>query len=229
MDLRAMEQMAASKEAGEAPPVETQSQVQADVPVIRASGMDVALINKTEAEQIHILKAAVSRGLDKDDPVLDIYNAATSAARSANSVATAALQVVDGLDSIPEVMQKAIIAGAGDVRGEVKQAFLANFDDLRKAIHVGIKGGATASISLIDGATAKLTTAAQGLDSEMNKAIIAKREAVLSDWVQSGSDALDKRIREAVRTERTVNLVFILFAIGAAFGVGIVFGMHLHF
>lgn len=233
MDLDAMEKMA-NENAGETPQQDTlaehgeQSQEQEPMVVGHASALDIALLNKTQEEQIHILKATVARGLDKDDPVLDIYNVATSSARSANSTATAAMRVAEGINSIPKVLQDAVIAGAGDIRGGVHQAFLANFEDLKKAVGGGIKAGASASITLINDATKKLTDATQALDSGMDKAIIAKRDAVLSQWVQSGSDALDKRIREAIKTERTVNLTFILFAIAVALVVGIVLGIHLH-
>lgn len=199
------------------------------VPVVRKSAMDIALLNKIESEQIHILRAAVARGLDKDDPVIDIYNAASSAARSANSVATAAVEVLDWVNAIPNIVQDAVIKGAGDIRGEVKQAFLANVDSLGNAIREGTNTGVNESIKRINFVIGQLLKATKGVDDEMNKQIIAKRDAVLSQWVQSGSDELNKRISEAVKKERNISLGFLTFTMSAVFIFGVVVGMHLHF
>lgn len=193
------------------------------------TALQSVLNDKPHELQLRVMHVVSKRNLDMNDPALDLFNAAGISADAAAAVEAAAREVASGVRGIPEVIQKAVLAGGQDIKGEVRQAFILNIEDLKKGIHAGISGGSGAAISLIDNSTKKLVAATQNFDSEMNQAIIAKRDAVLSQWVNSGSDALDKRIREAIKTERTVNLVFILFAIAAALVIGLVLGMHLHF
>ena len=88
-----------------------------------------------------------------------------------------------------------------------------------------------------DKAVADVQTALKDFDSKVDKAILARKDAVVAQWVQSGSNALDQKVRESIKTERSINLVLMLFVIFATFLLGIALGialgnalgMHLHF
>jgi hypothetical protein len=198
-------------------------------PIAKKSALDTALLKKTEAEQITFLRLAVSRGLDKDDPVFDIYNTASASARSACSIAEAALQVVDGIHSIPLVIQDAIIAGSDDIKEEVQKAFADNVSDLKKTISTGLQTGTLATVRAINNATQTLHDAAAGIDKSLQSAIEKKQEAVIDDWVNTGSELLEEKIQEALLRQRVVTVSFIFLMMGLSFIAGFILRQFLYF
>ena len=173
------------------------------------TGYDLVEQSLPDADHKLLARWVQKYKLSDDDPFFGSYLTARVTFASAAAAGGSAALVYKQVQSIPKVIQDAIIAGAGEIRGGVHQAFLANFEDLTKAISAGINAGALASVTAINKSTKKFTDAASALDSGMDKAIIAKRDAVLSQWVQSGSDELNRRINEAVKKERNINLGFL--------------------
>ena len=218
-DIERMEQQMEAAEAGETMVVQ----------VTTASALDIALVQKTDEEQIRILKATVSRGLDKDDPVLDIYNAAEASARAAHASATASLRMAESMHSLPGVVQKAAIGASGEVAGQINAVLAKKIPDFGSAIKVGVMAGVEDAVASVNSASKKLADAASRFDNDVDKTVIARRDAVLASWVQSGSDSLEKRMSEAVKRERIFNVYLLLFLSGSMFVGGIVLGMHLHF
>ncbi|MBU2766134.1 hypothetical protein HAP94_07985 [Acidithiobacillus ferrivorans] len=132
-------------------------------------------------------------------------------------------------DQLPGIMQKAAIGAAKEVAGQIDQALSSKIPDFANAIKLGVMKGTEGAITSIDSASKKLADAAGKFDSDVDKTVIARRDAVLAQWVQSGSDALEKRMAAAVHKERIFNVYLIMFLAGASFATGIVLGMHLHF
>lgn len=169
-----------------------------------------------------VLRIALDHQVDKRDPAWLMVETAVVSVAAAVEAGAAARLVHEDVTRIPAIIQKAVVSGGEDVAGQVRAALTSNLEEFAKAIGQGVH-------LATDNAVTNVQTALQDFDGKVDKAIIARKDAVLAQWVQSGSDALNKRVREAMRTERTVNLAFMMFAILSALGLGIVLGMHLHF
>ena len=169
-----------------------------------------------------VLRIALDHQVDRRDPAwLMVETAVVSVAAAAEAGAAARL-VHEDVTKIPASIQKAVVSGGEDVAGQVRVALVSNLGEFAQAIGQGVH-------LATDSAVANVQTALNDFDSKVDKAIIARKEAVIAQWVQSGSDTLDQKVREAIKTERTINLTFMLFMILATFILGIVLGMYLHF
>lgn len=160
--------------------------------------------------------------LGGNDPLFGGYIMTKTTFSAAIAAGQAATVIHDEVTNIPAIIQKAVVAGGEDVAGQVRAALVSNLEEFAKAIGAGVHGATNQAVTNVQ-------TALKDFDKKVDKAIIARKDAVVAQWVQSGSDALDKRVREAIKTERTINLVFMLFMILATFILGAVVGMHLHF
>ncbi|MHB1631547.1 MAG: hypothetical protein ACYCQL_04945 [Acidithiobacillus sp.] len=169
-----------------------------------------------------LLHIALDHQIDKQDPAWLLVEAAVVSINAATAAGRAASAIHDDVTSIPGIIQKAVVSGGEDVSGQVRIALVSNLGEFAQAIGQGVH-------LATDNAVTNVQTALKDFDKKVDKAIIAKRDAVVAQWVQSGSDALDKKVREAIKTERTINLIFMLFMILATFILGIVLGMYLHF
>ena len=169
-----------------------------------------------------LLHIALDHQIDKQDPAWLLVEAAVVSINAATAAGRAASAIHDDVTSIPGIIQKAVVSGGEDVAGQVRVALVSNLGEFAQAIGQGVH-------LATDSAVANVQTALKDFDKKVDKAIIAKRDAVVAQWVQSGSDALDKKVREAIKTERTINLIFMLFMVLATFILGIVLGMYLHF
>lgn len=157
-----------------------------------------------------------------------LIGSVVDSAAAAFAAGDAANQVNNEIKKLPHVIQNAAISAANDIDGTIKKSFAFNVDAfkhvLSSAIQVGTSRPLDAITIKIGESVNSLTKAVGEIDTEMNKEIIAKREAVLSQWVQSGSDELNRRINEAIKKERNINLGFMLFVIFTTFIFGIVIG-----
>lgn len=169
-----------------------------------------------------LLHIALDHQIDKQDPAWLLVEAAVVSINAATAAGKAASAIHDDVTSIPGIIQKAVVSGGEDVAGQVRVALVSNLGEFAQAIGQGVH-------LATDSAVANVQTALKDFDSKVDKAIIARKEAVIAQWVQSGSDTLDQKVREAIKTERTINLTFMLFMILATFILGIVLGMYLHF
>jgi hypothetical protein len=160
--------------------------------------------------------------LRDDDPFFGGYIMTKTTFAAAIAAGKAATIIHDKVESIPTIIQKAVVSGGEDVAGQVRTALTSNLGEFAQAIGQGVHPAT-------DKAVTDEQTALQNFDAKLDKAIIARKDAVLAGWVQSGSDALDQKVREAIKTERSINLVLMLFLVLATFLLGIALGMHLHF
>ncbi len=175
------------------------------------SALDLALTNQPLGKQAEILKVSHLRGLDKNDPVLDLFAVSEVAFDSAVAASAAASTIKDHLSGLPDTIQKAVLFGAGDIKGEVKQAFDSNVETLKTNIAGGIKGGAKISIDALNLVNEKFTKAISEFDSKLDNAIIQHKDQVLAEWAQSGSEELNRRIRAEVKRKQNFSLGFMLF------------------
>ena len=168
-----------------------------------------------------VLRIALDHQVDRRDPAwLMVETAVVSISAAAEAGAAARLVHAD-VNKIPDLIHHAVVSGGTDISGQVQTALKANIGDLAQAIQGGI-------VKSTGPAVLAVQTALKDFGSKVDKTIIAKKDAVIAQWVQSGSDALDKRVREAIRTERTINIGFMMFALLSALILGIFLGMHLH-
>lgn len=196
----------------------------------RRDAMTESLATLPSAVVLRISTIAARYGIRHDsDPMWALVEAVQDGMECANAAATAATAagkaatVVHGeVAKISGQIQKAVVAGGEDISGQVRAALISNLGEFAEAIGAGVH-------SATNQAVANVQTALKDFDGKVDKAIISRKDAVLARWVQSGSDALDQKVREAVKTERTINLVFMLFMILATLVLGIVLGMYLHF
>lgn len=169
-----------------------------------------------------LLHIALDHQIDKQDPAWLLVETAVVSINAATAAGKAASAIHDDVTSIPGIIQKAVVSGGEDVAGQVRVALVSNLGEFAQAVGQGVH-------LATDNAVTNVQTALKDFDKKVDKAIIARRDAVVAQWVQSGSDALDKKVREAIKTERTINLIFMLFMVLATFILGIVLGMYLHF
>jgi hypothetical protein len=186
------------------------------------SGYDVIADLLPHEELKALNKWTQTYQLRGDDPFYGGYIMTKTTFAAAIAAGKAATIIHDEVTSIPAMIQKAVIFGGEDVAGRVRAALVSNLGEFAQAIGQGVHL-ATAQ------AVVNVQTALKDFDKKVDKAIIGRRDAVVAQWVQSGSDALDQKVREAVKTERTINLVFMLFMILATLVLGIVLGIYLHF
>ena len=228
-DLEAMEAQA----AGEAPPVAA--------PVVVEHRNDVAVGDRSRsgyeiiADLLPVEQHKAFGGwcmrykLSEDDPFYGGKLATNVAFNSAAAAQKAVEYVIDGVAGIPAIVQKAAIGASGEVAGQIDQALKAKIPDFANAIKIGVMKGTEGAIASLDGASKQLADAAGKFDSDVDKTVIARRDAVLASWVQSGSDSLEKRMAAAVHRERIFNVYLILFMSLSMLAIGIALGMHLHF
>lgn len=169
-----------------------------------------------------VLRIALDHNVDRRDPAWLLVEAAVVSLAAATEAGEAARLVHDDVGKIPASIQSAVVSGGADVAGQVRAALTSNLGEFAQAIGLGVQHAT-------DNAVVNVQTALKDFDQKVDKTIIARKDAVIAQWVQSGSDALDDRVREAIRTERTLNIAFMMFALLAALGLGIVLGMHVHF
>lgn len=209
----------AEAQEGETPP--PLSSMQKATPVMN-NGYDVIADLLPHDELKALNKWVQTYHVDGNDPLFGGYIMAKTTFSAAIAAGQAATIIHDDVGKLPDVIYRAVTAGAGEVSGQIKAAMMANVRELAQAIQAGIDKATAPAVVAVQ-------TALNDFDGKVNKTILARRDAVLAQWVQSGSDELDERVREAIRTERTLNIGFMMFAILAALGLGIVLGMHLHF
>ncbi len=169
-----------------------------------------------------VLRIALDHQVDRRDPAWLMIETAVVSITAAAEAGAAARLVHEDVTNIPASIQKAVVSGGEDVAGQVRTALTSNLGEFAQAIGQGVH-------LATDKAVTNVQTALQNFDSKVDKAIIARKDAVLAQWVQSGSNALDQKVRESIKTERSINLVLMLFVIFATFLLGIALGMHLHF
>ena len=174
------------------------------------------------ATRERVLRIALDHQVDKRDPAWLLVETAVVSVAAAAEAGAAARLVHEDVSKLPDLIHHAVIAGGADISGQVQSAVLQNAEQLARAIQEGIEKATGPAVLAVQGAL-------KNFDSKIDKTIIARKDAVISQWVQSGSDSLDNRVREAIRTERTINIAFMMFALLAALILGMFLGMHLHF
>jgi len=169
-----------------------------------------------------VLRIALDHQVDRRDPAwLMVETAVVSISAAAEAGAAARLVHAD-VTKIPDLIHHAVISGGADISGQVQSAVVQTAEQLARAIQGGIEKATVPAVQAVG-------KALKDFDSKVDKTIIARKDAVVAQWVQSGSAALDSRVREAIRTERSINVAFMMFAILSALILGIFLGMHLHF
>ncbi len=167
-----------------------------------------------------VLRMALDHQVDRRDPAWLMVETAVVSITAAAEAGAAAHLVHADVTRIPAIIQKAVVSGGEDVAGQVRTALTSNLGEFAQAIGQGVH-------LATDQAVVNVQTALKDFDGKVDKAIIARKDAVVAQWVQSGSDALDQKVREAIKTERSINLVIMLFVIFATFLLGIVLGTQL--
>ena len=190
-------------------------------PVMGVSGYDVIADLLPHEELKALNKWAQTYHVDGNDPLFGGYIMAKTTFSAAIAAGQAATIIHDDVGKIPDLIHHAVVSGGKDITGQIQAAMLANVTELARAIQGGIAKATQPSVLAVQ-------TALQDFDSKVDKTIIARRDAVIAQWVQSGSDELDARVHEAIRTERTINLMFMSFGFLGVFILGILLGMHLH-
>lgn len=196
-------------------------------PVEMETGLDLISDILPTGEFKQFVKWTQSYRIGQDDPFFGNVLATRVAFQSAAACGHAAAAIQEELKSLPGTIQNAVILGAGDIKGEVKQAFDTNVETLKTNIAGGIKGGAKISIDALSSVNEKFTKAIAEFDSKIDKAIIQHKDQVLAEWVQSGSEDLNKMIRAEIKQTKTISFGILFFIVWVVFFVGFIVGMYL--
>ena len=185
-------------------------------------GLDRSCVISIAGFTKNSMTLASKLNVDRRDPAwLMVETAVVSISAAAEAGAAARLVHAD-VTKIPDLIHHAVISGGADISGQVQSAVVQTAEQLARAIQGGIEKATVPAVQAVG-------KALKDFDSKVDKTIIARKDAVVAQWVQSGSAALDSRVREAIRTERSINVAFMMFAILSALILGIFLGMHLHF
>ncbi|WP_163097267.1 hypothetical protein GL267_007300 [Acidithiobacillus ferrianus] len=196
-------------------------------PVEMETGLDLISDILPSGEFKQFVKWTQSYRIGQDDPFFGNVLATRVAFQSAAACGHAAAAIQEELKDLPSTIQNAVILGAGDIKGEVKQAFNDNVETLKTAIAGGIKGGAKISIDALNLVNGKFIAAIEEFDSKVDKAIIQHKDQVLANWVQSGSEDLNKRIRAEVKQARVISFGILFFMVWVVFFLGFIAGVYL--
>jgi hypothetical protein len=202
-----------------------------------ASARDVALQGLSPSLREQVIADAAEMGIRIENDLswllvgaqVRAWAAAQASGRYATECVAAGETLAALIDKLPAVVQKAAAGASGDIAGQINAVLAKKIPDFGSAIKVGVMAGVEDAVASVNSAAGKLADAAGKFDSDVDKTVIARRDAVLAQWVQSGSDALEKRMAAAVHKERIFNVYLILFMSLSMLVIGIVLGMHLHF
>ncbi|MDA8378366.1 MAG: hypothetical protein M0Z50_15190 [Planctomycetia bacterium] len=198
---------------GETPPPLLSAQT---APV--SSGYDVIADLLPHEELKSLNKWVQTYHLSGNDPLFGGYIMTKTTFSAAIAAGQAAMLIHEDVSKLPDIIYRAVIAGAGDISGQVQAAVLANVTGLAQAIEGGIAKSTAPAVLAVQ-------TALQDFDSQVDRTIIARKDAVIARWVQSGSDALDAKIRTATAKAQAVNLGIAVFVGCTLFTVGAIVGM----
>ena len=208
-------------EAGETPPLAT------------ATAEDTLLEGKPHDLQVKIMKAIAKRGLDPNDPVLEIYHCTGMAAEAASAAGAAAQAVRAGVATIPDQ----IFQGSGRAADEVKaalvqggalfaQAFTKAANDRQAAL---VTLAADQQKSILDAASLgaeKIKTAAGTLTASLDKAVEVKKDQGVADFAKAAALAGERAAKGsmAAQMSRSAMLSIMAFLVAALIGAGGLWG-----
>jgi hypothetical protein len=199
-DIDDMEaQMSAPNAPGETPVDLAEQQQRAQE---TETALDVALAGKPHDLQVRIMRVVSKRGLDDNDPSLDLFAAAGIAADAAASV---------------EVAAKEVTAGVGKIQGQIFTGAIKAGESIRKDVVAGIDAkmteGGQAIVAAI-GIAAKAGSAAiadgsKDLIEKLDKAVEVKKKEGVSEFALAAAEAAVAAAgaaSAAVRSEARVKL-----------------------
>jgi hypothetical protein len=179
-----------------------------------ASALDLALENRPHDLQVKIMRVVSARGLDENDPALDLFNAASISADSAAVISEAAREVREGVGKI----QSQIFSGALKAGESIRV-------DLAKALDDKLAEGGTAIVRAIDGAgdrgAAKIQQGAADLLAKIDRGIEAKKQEGINAFARAAAEAAQEAARAAASRRFALSssvIAVILIAATAAGG-----------
>ncbi|MBU2807588.1 hypothetical protein HF285_04735 [Acidithiobacillus ferrooxidans F221] len=182
------------------------------------SGYDVIADLLPHEELKALNKWVQTYHLGGDDPLFGGYIMTKTTFSAAIAAGQAATLIHEDVSKLPDIIYRAVTSGAGDISGQVQAAVLANVTGLAQAIEGGIAKSTAPAVLAVQ-------TALQDFDSKVDRTIIARKDAVIAQWVQSGSDALDAKIRTATARAQAISLGIAVFVGCTLFTVGAIVGM----
>ncbi len=183
-------------------------------------GYDLAERSLSDTDHKLLARWVQKYKISADDPMYGAYLSARVAFDGAAAAGYSLEIMKTALASIPTKIQKAVIAGAGDIQRNVDKAFDVNVTKLKTAISDGLDRGSSSALTVLNAAIKKLEDATVGVDKDMDAAIAQKRDKVIDEWVDTGADLLNSTVRDAVLKQRVITVSFILGMMLAASVVG---------
>ncbi|OCX71561.1 hypothetical protein A6M23_11505 [Acidithiobacillus thiooxidans] len=184
------------------------------------SGYDLAERSLPDTDHKLLARWVQQYKISADDPMYGAYLSARVAFDGAAAAGYSLEIMKTTLASIPNKIQKAVIAGAGDIQGHVDKAFDINAIKLERAISHGLERGSSSALIALNAATKNLKDVAAAVDKNMNMAIAQKQDKVIDQWVETGADLLNSAVREAVLKQRVLTVSFILGGMLTTFVLG---------
>lgn len=182
------------------------------------SGYDVIADLLPHEELKALNKWVQTYHLGGNDPLFGGYMMTKTTFSAAIAAGQAATLIHEDVSKLPDIICRAVTSGAGDISGQVQAAVLANVTGLAQAIEGGIAKSTAPAVLAVQ-------TALQDFDSKVDRTIIARKDAVIAQWVQSGSDALDAKIRTATARAQAISLGIAVFVGCTLFTVGAIVGL----
>ncbi len=154
------------------------------------TALDVALEGKPHDLQLRVMRVVSRRGLDDNDPALDLFTAAGITADAAAATEAAAKEVSAGVGKI----QGQIFAGAVKAGNSVK-------NDVVAGIEAKMTEGGQAIVAAIgiaaDAGSVKIKAGSLDLISKLDAAIEAKKGEGVDIFAKAAADAASKAAKAA--------------------------------
>jgi hypothetical protein len=178
-----------------------------------ASALDLALENRPHDLQVKIMRVVSARGMDENDPALDLFNAASLSADSASVISEAAREVREGVGKIQgQIYQGALKAGES-IKNDLSQALDAKLTEGGKAIvqAISIAG---------DRGAAKIKDGAADLLAKIDKGIEAKKQEGINLFAQAAAQAAADAAKAAASRRFALSSSVIAVILILSVGVG---------
>lgn len=154
------------------------------------TALDIALEGKPHDLQLRVMRVVSRRGLDGNDPALDLFTAAGITADAAAATEAAAKEVSAGVGKIQGQIFAGAIKAGNSVKGDVVAGIEAKMNEGGQAIVAAIGIAADA------GAT-KIRAGSLDLISKLDEAIETKKVEGVDAFAKAAADAASKAAKAA--------------------------------
>ena len=142
------------------------------------TALDIALEGKPHDLQLRVMRVVSKRGLDNNDPALDLFTAAGIAADAAAATEAAAKEVSAGVGKIQGQIFTGAVKAGDSVRKDMVEVIQKGGDALLEGIKVAAQAGSD-----------KVAEGSKDLIAQLDQAVEAKKQEGVSAFARAAAEA----------------------------------------